>query len=629
MLLAGLILGALGAPAAANAAIAYSPCPDRIGFECGTLTVPVDRSGSVPGTINLSITRVAAASNPGHSALLTLAGGPGQAALPLAEDFAKAMTAGLVSRDLLVYDQRGTGASNPLQCTALSGRSTGSIVTDARSCAEQLGPARGFFTTSDSVDDIEAIRQASGYDKLTIYGVSYGTKVATAYAARYPDHVEGLILDSVVGPGGPDPFHRSSFTATRRVLRELCGGGDCAGVTSDPVGDLTRLVSKLARRKLKGSVVDGRGRHIALSVDDVAMLQVALSGDVNPTLRAELPGSVHSALHGDPAPLLRLRARAAGLNEILGQQAAAAADNDALFAATRCEETAFPWDRAAGASTRLAEAVAASKGLDPVALRPFDRTVALLGELVPLCVGWPVASPAPAPPGPLPAVPTLVLEGQADLRTPLEDGQAVAAQIPGATVVAIPHTGHSVLGSDLSTCGTDAVTAFFAGQQPAPCAPAKNLFFPTPLAPTTLSRVSGRNRTIKTVNAVAQTLDDVRRHFIGDAIAAGHSPRAGSRAGGLRAGYGRFTGSAIRLVHMSYVPGVVVSGLYRLADGATTTVSVSGRSAPHGSITFHPGGSVTGRLGGRRIRLKASAARTRLRRAWPFALPPLPALRRG
>jgi pimeloyl-ACP methyl ester carboxylesterase len=629
LLLAGLLLAALGAPAEATAAVNYSACSDRIGFECGTLTVPVDRTGTVPGTITLAITRAVAASNPGHTALLALAGGPGQAAVPLAEDFASAMAAGLANRDLLVYDQRGTGASNALHCAALDGPSTDSIVTAARRCAEQLGPARGFFTTPDSVEDIEAIRQASGYDKLTIYGVSYGTKVATAYAARYPEHVDGLILDSVVEPGGPDPFHRSSLTAIRRVLGELCSGGDCAGVTTNPVGDLTKLVSKLARKSLRGSVVDGRGRHIKLAMDDLDMLEVALAGDINPTLRAELPSSVHSALRGDPTPLLRLRARAAGLNEIQGLQAAATADSDALFAATRCEETAFPWDRGAAAPARLAQATAASRALDPASLRPFNRTDALLGELVPLCVGWPVASAPPPAPGPLPQVPTLVLEGQADLRTPLEDGQDLAAQIPGATVVAIPYTGHSVLGSDLSTCGADAVTAFFAGQQPAACAPTQNLFPPTPLAPAKLSRVSGRSRAVKTVHAVAQTLDDVRRHFIGDAVAAGHSPNTGSRVGGLRAGYARYTASGIRLVRTAYVPRVVVSGLYHLATGSSTTVKVSGRGTPHGSLTFHPGGSVSGRLGGHRIKIKASAARARPQRQWAFALPPLPALRRG
>ena len=158
------------------------------------------------------------------------------------------MGAGLTDRDLLVFDQRGTGASGPLQCTALlPGRSSGSAAADAQRCALQLGPARGLYTTPDSVDDIEAIRQAAATTSSMIYGVSYGTKVAEQYAARYPSHVEALILDSVVRPDGPDPFRRSTFAATRRVLGELCSGGDCRGITSNPTGELATIVKRLAQ----------------------------------------------------------------------------------------------------------------------------------------------------------------------------------------------------------------------------------------------------------------------------------------------------------------------------------------------------------------------------------------------
>src|SRR6185369_7261235 len=112
------------------------------------------------------------------------------------------------------------------------------------------------------------------------------------------------------------------------------------------------------------------------------------------------------------------------------------------------------------------------------------------------------------------------------------------------------------------------------------------------VAPTRLSRVPGRSRAVKTVNAVVETLDDVRRHFIGDAVAAGHSPRSGSRVGGLRGGFARFTDSGIVLARTSYVSGVAVSGLYRLADNSSSTLTVSGRGAPHGKLTFHGDGRI-------------------------------------
>src|SRR5690349_11496293 len=133
-----LSCAALLAPVAAARAetLAFSPCASRAGFECGTLNVPLDRSGAVPGQVALAVTRAVASSNPGHEAVLTLAGGPGQAATPLAEEFASAMQAGLTNRHLLVFDQRGTGSSGPLQCTALlPGRSSGSAAADAQRCA--------------------------------------------------------------------------------------------------------------------------------------------------------------------------------------------------------------------------------------------------------------------------------------------------------------------------------------------------------------------------------------------------------------------------------------------------------------------------------------------------------------
>jgi hypothetical protein len=128
---------------------------------------------------------------------------------------------------------------------------------------------------------------------------------------------------------------------------------------------------------------------------------------------------------------------------------------------------------------------------------------------------------------------------------------------------------------------------------------------------------------------MAATLDDVRRHFIGDSVAAGHAPRSGSRVGGLRAGYARYTNSGIVLRKMSYVPGLTVSGLYRLGDKSTSKLTISGKDSPHGSLTLHGDGRITGRLGGRKLQIKASAARVPTARDWSLRLPPFPALRAG
>src|SRR5512132_2873069 len=227
----------------AHAAIPYAPCQPA-GFQCGQLAVPLDRTGAVPGTVTLNVKRVVAASNPTATAVVALAGGPGQAAIPVATEFASILGPALASRDLLVYDQRGTGSSGRLSCPAFD-RGIGSIVDAAAACANQLGPGRAFFRTSDSVDDIEALRVESGYQKLVLFGVSYGTKVALDYAAKYPANVESLVLDSVVTPEGSDVLNVSTFNSIPRALGELCSVGGCKGITTSVGHDLFNLVHRV------------------------------------------------------------------------------------------------------------------------------------------------------------------------------------------------------------------------------------------------------------------------------------------------------------------------------------------------------------------------------------------------
>ena len=106
-----LLLSALAALGAspAGAALAFTPCQNVPGFSCAPLTVPLDRSGKTPGTIALTVQRKSASVAGGQSAVIALAGGPGQAADPLGEDLAQAIAPALSTRDLLVFDQRGTG----------------------------------------------------------------------------------------------------------------------------------------------------------------------------------------------------------------------------------------------------------------------------------------------------------------------------------------------------------------------------------------------------------------------------------------------------------------------------------------------------------------------------------------
>jgi pimeloyl-ACP methyl ester carboxylesterase len=617
---AAAVLAALPAAPSAEAAISYTPCAPAP-FRCGRLAAPLDRGGAVAGTVTLQIRRLAAGGAPARTAVVALAGGPGQPAIPAAQDFVQLLAPALAGRDLIVFDQRGTGLSGRLRCPALE-RGARSLEAAAGACARQIGPARGSYRTEDTVDDIEAIRQESGYERLVLFGVSYGTKVAEDYAARYPGRVEALVLDSVVPPEGSDVFNRSSLRAVAPALRELCGGGACAGITRHPAADVAALVRRLERRPLRGAVTDPVGRHVRLTLTPTSLFALIVAGDLNPTLRAELPGALRGALRGDAAPILRLRARAAGLTGIPGtprQSPLAGADSDALFAATRCEESAFPWDRAAGAQARAAQAEAAARALPPAALGPFTAEVALRSDVIPLCVGWPNASPAPAPPGPLPAVPALILSGGTDVRTPTSDARAVAARIPGAHVVTVPFTGHSVLGSDLSGCARRALTAFFGGAGVPRCTGAPRVFAPTPVAPTRLAQVNGGSAALRTLNALRLTVSDISRQFIGDALAASRAPEPGGRVGGLRSGSATWTRGGVRFLRVEYVPGVLVSGFAPHAEGRAARFTVTGAAAARGHVRFSGSGRVTAVLGGRRISAQLSRGVTARAGAAPHA----------
>jgi pimeloyl-ACP methyl ester carboxylesterase len=621
------LIASASAASLAHAAVTWTPCPDP-GFQCATVPVPLDPSGAVPGTVNLNVERVVGTTNPTNTAIIALAGGPGQAAVPLADDLADTLKPGLAAQDLMIFDQRGTGKSAPLKCNALTVEPTSDTLaslTDIEAkCANEIGTNRAFFTTAQSVADIEALRVAAGYSKLILFGVSYGTKVAEEYAQTYPQNTAGLILDSVVPPTGPDPLQLSTYTAIPRVLHDLCSGGACAHATPSIGSDLSVIVKRAAAHPIAASVpVLGTGERLTLRVDPLGLFRLLLAGDLNAVLRAELPAALHSARLGDNQPLVRLTADSEGANT--GFAAADEAENLPLFLDTTCEESPLPWARTVTGVTERRSLTKAAIASHPTATyAPFSAADVLEnGSALTLCFGWPTASPAPTPLGPLPAVHTLVIEGQADLRTTVADAQSVAAQIPGSSLVVVPHNGHSVLTTEQTDCAELAVKAYFANLPGAPCASNANPIPPFAIAPTSLARVHATGRTLQTALAARLTIDDEVREF----LAAGIGFDGPVRAGGLRGGYAFIVDKkSMRLVDASYVPGVTVSGSIALKNGEGT-VHVSGPDAAHGALHFGPrttkSGTVTGTLDGHHLHvtLEAAAARAPTTTEGPFGVP--------
>jgi pimeloyl-ACP methyl ester carboxylesterase len=643
-------------PACSSAFLSPTPCAAGApaGFTCATLPVPLTRDGLAPGTIALKIEVKQAGATPSKSAVVGLAGGPGQAALGLGEFMAKAIAPALGSRDLLVFDQRGTGESDPLSCPAFSSpsevehaHSLGELVGN---CAQQIGPARAGYTTQESVQDIEAIRQAGGYEKLVLYGTSYGTKVALEYAERYPQYVEALVLDSVVPSNGPEPFSVATFQAIPGVLSELCSDNACAGITANPTADLARLTAQLRRHALSGSVYNGSGVRNTVRMSESGLLGILQAGDLNPALRALLPAAVVSALRHDPDPLLRLYLLSEGLiPNVPNSRPTESSDSidEALFIDTSCEELPFPWQRSASAPTREAEALNALRAIPSRDFYPFDATAALDASLVPDCASWPDASPPPPAQSPLPDVPTLILSGDQDLRTPTANARLLAARIPDAQLLLVPYTGHSVLGSDFSGCAEAAVQAFFGGgvggQPIQPCTSTQDPFAPTPITPTKLvyihppSVLGGKPGQMLT--AVLDTILDLNRQVIGATLQADAELPIGSSFGGLRGGYARLEGDSVVLHDFTFVPGVSLSGTFPVHGGQLqpATIHISGTAGSPGSVRLDSGDTTaSGTLDGRRF--DVNIAHVKLARAtggddeWPtgrvsFPLPGLARIR--
>jgi pimeloyl-ACP methyl ester carboxylesterase len=595
------------AATAAQAQIAWAPCKDTNDFACGHLTVPVDPASADQGTIALAIRRHLAPTGEAKDAVIALAGGPGQAAIPFAEDFDRLLGPIISTRDLIVFDQRGTGLSHSLSCAAFErlGRRSASAAAIGI-CGDQLGAEKGFYRTAETVADIEAIRQAGGYEKLVLYGTSYGTKVAERYAQTYPSHVEALVLDSVVTPDGPDPLDRSTFAAIRRVLRTLCARHACAHVTRDPVGDLARLVLASERDGgLPTRTIDEEGKAEAASVSAEDLLGLLYAGDFNPFLRAEYPAAIHSAMLGDTAALGRMLQRAGGEGEAAPEDLAEGFDVP-LFFATTCEEENLPWSRASSPVTRLHEALAYAHGLPASTFLPFTAGEAFRNGPVDDCSHWPFSSPSPElDEAPMPAVPTLILSGEADIRTPTANAEQVAQEIPGAQLLVVPNTGHSVLGSALSDCPRVALRAFFATGRISACKgrgapPAPAVF---PLAPRRLRSVAeptgGHGLSGRALEAVLLSLADFERQsdlqFISRLGGRSFVTQFELRVGGLRAGWAKLAHGQLSLHGYTYVPGVPISG--RLGPHAGT-LRIGGSRTIRGILRLDRHRHLAGSLGG-------------------------------
>jgi pimeloyl-ACP methyl ester carboxylesterase len=375
LLAAGLLLlVALAArtPAAAAAPLALSACelehPLRLTLvpaECGVLYVAENPHAPAGRRIALRVARVAAISRRKEpDPLFVLAGGPGAAATQFYATAAGAFAPVLRERDIVLVDQRGTGASNRLDCAeeeedALARASEAEIAARTRTCLAALAARAdvAWYTTSLAVQDLERVRAALGYERINLYGVSYGTRVAQHYLRRFPQRTRSVILDGVVpvglalGPATPLDAERALLD----ILARCAGESACGAAFRDPAQDYYAVRAALRAHAVPVSVADpttGEERRFDFTSDHLA--SVLRLTTYTSEYAALVPLLLHAAVtRHDYAPLA---AQFLLIERSAGRTIAAGVHNSVVCAEDLPFLDAGAIDRAALAATYLGAA---------------------------------------------------------------------------------------------------------------------------------------------------------------------------------------------------------------------------------------------------------------------------------
>src|SRR5581483_3543436 len=183
-------------------------------------------------------------------AVIDVAGGPGVASTSGAAELLRVFAYVYKDRDLVLYDQRGTGGSNPLHCNLHQGvppeQATDFLPEQGvRSCYEEIAGRADItkYNTAESVQDLDELRAALGYDKVILHALSYGPRLAQADMQAHPEHVGAAILEGALRPGERIPlrFARGMQTTLTALLDDCRRDAVCR-----PVGeqiDLGRIAA--------------------------------------------------------------------------------------------------------------------------------------------------------------------------------------------------------------------------------------------------------------------------------------------------------------------------------------------------------------------------------------------------
>ena len=228
-------------------------------MRCGNIRLPLEREDP-----SLGRTKIAFAvrprddeSRPSLGAIFAVEGGPGYGSSRTAGTYRKLFGPLLRRRELVTVDMRGTGDSGALNCPGLQRGSAPDWIAFPN-CARKLGSRFGSYRTSAAADDINDVRRALGYDKITLYGDSYGTFLSQSYAYRHPDTLNALVLDSAYPVQGEGAWYPSIISTGVHAMSISCRRSPkCSGSARKRLAKLVHFLRD--KNRGVGPLVDALG----------------------------------------------------------------------------------------------------------------------------------------------------------------------------------------------------------------------------------------------------------------------------------------------------------------------------------------------------------------------------------
>ncbi len=307
-------------------AMATEPCRVKgfdIEIRCARIPVPEDREARQGGKsegrkIDIHVAILPAKSDRKKpDPVFIFAGGPGQSAIEVGPRVLSALGRLNRERDLVFVDQRGTGKSNKLACKVEEKDSLEGFGTDAevRKFMEGcLAEARkhadpAFYTTTLAMQDLDDVRKALGYDKINLWGASYGTRAALEYVRRFPQHTRTATLDGMApfDIALPLSFIPDSHASLDAMLKACEKEPACAKAFPNLETELTQLVQSLDANPRRVMVQHPRtGEPIKVRVSGALVLGGIRGAMYAANVTSVVPVAIMAAKNDDFRPLAAL-----------------------------------------------------------------------------------------------------------------------------------------------------------------------------------------------------------------------------------------------------------------------------------------------------------------------------------